>query len=74
MDPSAVPRSTAGKACLNSAHLIQSPLMRSASRLLVFPLLQVDGDLGEREQAHGDGDEADAVDQLRHVEGEARDA
>ena len=43
-------------------------------QIVVLPLLQVDGDLSEREQAHGDRDEADAVDQLRYVEREAGDA
>ena len=47
-----------------------------ASRLLMAPvrfqvLLEIDDDLGDAEQAHGDRREVDAVAEFRNVEGEA---
>ena len=47
-------------------------VMRSREHLARELLLEVDEDLGDAEQAHDDRHQADAVDQLHPVEGQAR--
>ncbi len=70
MEPSAVPRSTAGIDRLISSRVGHSDAdLDGASSF--HSSFEVDHDLGDAEQAHGDGREVDAVAELGDVEGEA---